>query len=139
MPDRNISRRRSPQTSHRMTGEGARSHSRLGRSWVGAYSTARSPVSSSSPSHWNQRNGLLLETGLLAVLYAPTQLRPSLECERAPSPVMRWLVWGLLLRLMFLSGITKLASGDPTWLHFTALDYHFWTQPLPTWDRRSRA
>jgi len=82
---------------------------------------------------WFQWDGLLLETGLLAVLYAPTQLRPSLECERAPSTVMRWLVWGLLFRLMFLSGITKLASGDPTWLHFTALDYHFWTQPLPTW------
>jgi lipase maturation factor 1 len=82
---------------------------------------------------WFQWDGLLLETGLLAVLYAPTQLRPSLKCERAPSPVMRWLVWGLLLRLMLLSGITKLASGDPTWLHFTALDYHLWTQPLPTW------
>src|SRR3989475_11393452 len=82
---------------------------------------------------WFQWDGLLLETGLLAVLYAPTQLRPSLERERAPSPLMRWLVWGLLFRLMFLSGLTKLASGDPTWLHFTALDYHFWTQPLPTW------
>src|SRR6266576_4613474 len=82
---------------------------------------------------WFQWDGLLLETGLLAVLYAPVQLRPSLERERAPSAVMRWLVWGLVFRLMFLSGITKLASGDPTWLHFTALDYHFWTQPLPTW------
>ena len=82
---------------------------------------------------WFQWDGLLLETGLLAVLYAPVQLRPSLERERAPSAVMRWLVWGLVFRLMFLSGITKLASGDPTWLHLTALDYHFWTQPLPTW------
>jgi lipase maturation factor 1 len=82
---------------------------------------------------WFQWDGLLLETGLLSVLYAPGQLRPSLECERAPSTVMRWLVWGLLFRLMFLSGVTKLASGDPTWLHLTALDYHLWTQPLPTW------
>jgi len=46
---------------------------------------------------------------------------------------MRWLVWALVFRLMFLSGITKLVSGDPTWLHLTALDYHFWTQPLPPW------
>jgi len=38
-----------------------------------------------------------------------------------------------VFRLMFLSGITKLVSGDPTWLHLTALDYHFWTQPLPPW------
>src|SRR3989454_12566527 len=50
---------------------------------------------------WFQLDGLLLEAGLLAVLYAPTQLRPSLERERAPSPLMRWLVWGLLFRLMF--------------------------------------
>lgn len=82
---------------------------------------------------WFQWDALLLETGLLAVLYAPTSLRPSLEREQAPSTVMRWLVWGLLFRLMFLSGITKLASGDPTWRRLTALDYHFWTQPLPSW------
>src|SRR4029077_10765770 len=81
---------------------------------------------------WFQWDGLLLETGLLAVLYAPTQLRPSLTRERPPSTAMRWLVWALVFRLMFLSGITKLASGDPTWRHLTALDFHFWTQPLPT-------
>src|SRR2546429_8172255 len=46
---------------------------------------------------------------------------------------MRWLVLWLLFRLMFLSGITKLASADPTWGDLTALDYHFWTQPLPPW------
>src|SRR5256712_10328585 len=57
----------------------------------------------------------------------------SLVREPAPSTAMRWLVWALVFRLMFLSGITKLVSGDPTWLHLTALDYHFWTQPLPPW------
>src|SRR5438046_3097444 len=82
---------------------------------------------------WFQWDGLLLETGLLAVLYAPIQLRPSLVREPAPSTAMRWLVWALVFRLLFLSGITKLVSGDPTWLHLTALDYHFWTQPLPPW------
>src|SRR5881392_3070107 len=82
---------------------------------------------------WFQWDGLLLEAGLLAVLYAPTQWLPSLEQERAPSRAVRWLVWLLLFKLMFLSGITKLASGDPTWRHLTALDYHFETQPLPTW------
>ena len=34
---------------------------------------------------------------------------------------------------MFLSGATKLLSGDPTWRHLAALDYHFETQPLPPW------
>ena len=86
---------------------------------------------------WFQWDGLLLETGLLAVLYAPLRWLPSRgrgrEREPAPSGVIRWLVWLLLFKLMFLSGITKLASGDPTWRHLTALDYHFWTQPLPPW------
>jgi hypothetical protein len=33
---------------------------------------------------------------------------------------------------MFSSGFRKLASGDPTWRNFTALDFHYYTQPLPT-------
>jgi hypothetical protein len=42
---------------------------------------------------------------------------------------MRWL----LFRLMFLSGMVKLLSNDPSWRDLTALHYHYWTQPLPTW------
>ncbi|HEX3235086.1 MAG TPA: lipase maturation factor family protein [Gemmatimonadales bacterium] len=75
---------------------------------------------------------LLLETGLLALLWAPAQWRPR-RWERAPSEVARWLLVLLLFKLMFLSGLTKLLSGDPTWRHATALDYHFETQPLPPW------
>jgi len=82
---------------------------------------------------WFQWDALLLETGLLALLFAPTQVAPSLTTERPPLTLARWLVWGLLFRLMVLSGVTKLASGDPTWRQLTALDYHFWTQPLPPW------
>jgi lipase maturation factor 1 len=82
---------------------------------------------------WFQWDGLLLETGLLAVLYAPGRLSPSLVRDQTPSTWMRWLLWWLLFRLMFLSGVTKLVSGDAAWRHLTALDYHFWTQPLPTW------
>ena len=75
---------------------------------------------------------LLLEAGLLAVFWAPAQWR-SRGRERAPSPVARWLLVFLQFKLMFLSGLTKLLSGDPTWLSATALDYHFETQPLPPW------
>src|SRR6185369_12575803 len=39
----------------------------------------------------------------------------------------------LLFRLMFSSGLVKLASGDPNWRNLTALAYHYWTQPLPPW------
>jgi hypothetical protein len=33
---------------------------------------------------------------------------------------------------MFLSGAVKLLSGDAAWRNLTALEYHYWTQPLPT-------
>jgi hypothetical protein len=42
---------------------------------------------------------------------------------------MRLLVW----KLMFLSGATKLLAYDDTWWQLTALDYHYYTQPLPWW------
>jgi len=42
-----------------------------------------------------------------------------------------WLFRWLLFRLRFLSGISKLLSGDPTWSGLTALNYYFETQPLP--------
>jgi lipase maturation factor 1 len=81
-----------------------------------------------------QWDGLLLETGVLAALWAPAGWFPSLRLEeRQPSPVVRWLLWLLLFKLMFLSGATKLLSGDPTWRNLTALDAYFETQPLPTW------
>ncbi len=38
----------------------------------------------------------------------------------------------LVFRFMFLSGVVKLASHDPTWSSLSALDVHFETQPLPT-------
>ena len=38
----------------------------------------------------------------------------------------------LVFRFLFLAGVVKLVSGDATWRSLTALEYHFWTQPLPT-------
>ncbi len=76
---------------------------------------------------------LLLETGVLAVLYAPAGWWPRLETRRPPSPAARWLVWSLAFKLTFLSGVTKLLSGDETWWDLTALRYHYETQPIPTW------
>ena len=77
---------------------------------------------------------LLLETGFLAIFLAPWRLPEApwrSGSSRVPS-VMLWLLRWLLFRLMFLSGAVKLASGDPSWRNFTALDYHYWTQPIPT-------
>ncbi len=76
---------------------------------------------------------LLLETGLLAVLYAPRGWWPPLETRGRASTAARWLVWGLAFKLTFLSGVTKLLSNDETWWGLTALRYHYETQPIPTW------
>ena len=50
-----------------------------------------------------------------------------------PSRLALWLLRWLLFRLMFESGWVKLAGGDESWRHLTALRVHFETQPLPTW------
>ena len=80
-----------------------------------------------------QWDRLLLEAGLLAVLYAPPGRRVRLGTGGEPSAAARWLVWGLAFKLTFLSGVTKLTSGDAAWRGFTALEHHYETQPLPTW------
>ncbi len=76
---------------------------------------------------------LLLETGFLAIFIAPWRWRSSVCDEYAPSVIARWLLKWLLFRVMFFSGVLKLTSGDVTWRTWTALKYHYETQPLPTW------
>lgn len=75
-----------------------------------------------------QWDALLLEAGLIAVLLAPSApgapQSPAFHCGLF---LERWL----LFRLMFFSGVVKLASGDQAWQNLTALQYHYYTQPLP--------
>jgi len=66
-----------------------------------------------------QWDALLLEASFLAILLGS-------------SPIVVWLYRWLLFRLVFLSGVVKLASVDPSWRHLTALPVHYETQPLPT-------
>lgn len=78
---------------------------------------------------------LLLETGFLAIFFAPWKLWPRLPTQPRPSRIMRWLVVWLLFRLLFSSGVVKLVDDDPTgreWHNLTALNYHFETQCIPT-------
>jgi uncharacterized membrane protein YphA (DoxX/SURF4 family) len=76
---------------------------------------------------------LLLEAGFLAIFLAPLELRSRRGHEAEPPWPIVWLFRWLVFRLMFSSGAVKLLSGDPTWRNLTALEYHYWTQPLPTW------
>ena len=86
-----------------------------------------------------QWDALLLETGLLAIFFAPRQLLPSLAREAPPSRTALWLLRWLLFRLMFASGVVKLATGDKTWHSLTALTFHYeWLMP-PTGIRLVRA
>lgn len=76
---------------------------------------------------------LLLETGLLAVFFAPLQVLPRPSREAPPSRLFLWMLRLLLFKLMFSSGCVKLLSGDPNWRNLTALTFHYQTQPLPPW------
>ena len=60
----------------------------------------------------------LLEVGFLAILFSFTTS-------------VIWLFRFLLFKFVILSGIGKFLGGDPTWQNFTALTYHYETQPLP--------
>lgn len=81
-----------------------------------------------------QWDNLLLEVGLLAIFFAPWQIRPTRALEARPSRLFHGLLLWLLFRLMLGSGLAKLASGDPAWWpELTAMRVHFETQPLPTW------
>jgi lipase maturation factor 1 len=75
---------------------------------------------------------LLLETGFLAIFLAPSAVFERISSGSSPSRIVLWLLGFLLFRLMFSSGIGKIVSGDPTWRDFTALAFHYYTQPLPT-------
>jgi uncharacterized membrane protein YphA (DoxX/SURF4 family) len=81
-----------------------------------------------------QWDALLLETGLCASFCAPLSLRPRWPWnEPRASRAGLWLVRLLLFKLMVLSGATKLLSGDAAWWQLTALEHHYYTQPLPVW------
>ena len=83
-----------------------------------------------------QWDALLLEAGFLLIFFVPwaRRARPG---SAAPARLARLLVWWLLFRLMFESGVVKLygydATGRNTWLDGTALDFHYFTQPIPVW------
>lgn len=63
---------------------------------------------------------LLLEIAILAIFLVQFQVAGV------------WLLRWLTFRFIFMAGVVKVTSGDPSWWNYTALNYHFLTQPLPT-------
>jgi lipase maturation factor 1 len=56
----------------------------------------------------------------------------ALTYATCPFNIFGWINLNfLLLRFMFQAGASKLLSGDRSWRQLTALDYHYFTQPLP--------
>jgi len=90
-----------------------------------------------------QWDALLLETGFLSIFFSPWRLwlrefsfssrpRSAVAGTAQVSRVALFLLKLLLFKLMLMSGVVKLTSGDDSWWNLTALDYHYWSQPLPT-------
>lgn len=77
---------------------------------------------------------LLIETSLVFAFLSPWGVRPFLS-DALPEPgrAIRFACAVLACKVTLGSGLVKLLSGDPTWRDLTALTFHWWTQPLPTW------
>ncbi|MFW5968769.1 MAG: lipase maturation factor family protein [Persicimonas sp.] len=86
-------------------------------------------VTASGPFMQFQWDILFVETSFLAMFLAPSGFieRRHERVSRLGLALMLWL----LFRLMFLSGVVKLTSGDETWRDLSAMTYHYMTQPLP--------
>ena len=80
-----------------------------------------------------QSDGMLLEAGFLALFFAPRGLRPGWGEAGPPSRMSWFLLQWEWFRIYFESGMVKLASGDPQWRNFTAMDEYYQNGPLPTW------
>ena len=78
---------------------------------------------------------LLTETLLLSLPFLPTVRFHRFGSKAHFSKWARVLVVALFAKLMLESGIVKFTSfagdGTNTWRDLTALNFHYWTQPLP--------
>src|SRR5262249_19515564 len=83
---------------------------------------------------------LLLETGFLSIFFAPWRLwtpeflfrQGSIKATTQGLQAGLFLLKLLFFKLVVMSGVVKLTSCDDSWWNLTALDYHYWSQPLPT-------
>eukprot|EP00927_Polykrikos_kofoidii_P006841 TRINITY_DN12776_c0_g1_i1.p1 TRINITY_DN12776_c0_g1~~TRINITY_DN12776_c0_g1_i1.p1 ORF type:complete len:912 (+),score=84.73 TRINITY_DN12776_c0_g1_i1:228-2963(+) len=75
-----------------------------------------------------QWDTFLLETGALLLPYCSTT---SIRARGAKPPAA-WLLRLLIAKFMYMNGVVKVRAQCPTWMHLTALEYHFASSPIPT-------
>ncbi len=80
-----------------------------------------------------QSDGMLLEAGFIVLFLAPMGFRPGFAVTQPPIRAGIFLLLWEWFRIYFESGVAKMASGDPQWRNFTALDEYYSNGPLPTW------
>ncbi|MFZ0432261.1 MAG: lipase maturation factor family protein, partial [Candidatus Acidiferrales bacterium] len=80
-----------------------------------------------------QSDGMLLEAGILCLFFAPSGFLPGLGRSGGPSRASLYMLRWEWFRILFGSGVGKIASGDQSWRHLTALDDYYQNGPLPTW------
>jgi Lipase maturation factor len=90
-------------------------------------------VAAASDFSGYQSDSMLLEAGFLSLFLAPPGFRPGLAPNSPPVRASVFLLLWEWFRIYFESGIAKIASGDPQWRHFTAMDEYYQNGPLPTW------
>jgi len=82
-----------------------------------------------------QWDALLCETLLLSLPFLPFTKFHRLSTAYKVPIFARYLIIAILAKLMLESGIVKFSSfganSENTWRDLTALDFHYWTQPLP--------
>lgn len=65
---------------------------------------------------------LLIEVGFAGFIFS---------LQTPPLPIVIFLMWVILFRFIFSSGIAKFLMGSEDWRDLTAMKYHYETQPLP--------
>src|SRR5271170_927578 len=90
-------------------------------------------VSAASEFSGYQSDGMLLEAGFISLFLAPPGWRPGFGGSLPPVRASVFLLLWEWFRIYFESGVAKIASGDPEWRQFTAMDEYYQNGPLPTW------
>lgn len=89
-------------------------------------------VSAASDFSGYQSDGMLLEAGFISLFLAAPGFRPRFAPISPPIRASIFLLLWEWFRIYFESGVAKIASGDPQWRHFTAMDQYYQNGPLPT-------